>query len=345
MVNDLALRLGVLFTASLLSAFFSAAETALFSLRSEELERENVQGSKVFGIITKLRGRPEHLLTTIVLANMVFNLLFFSVSYLLIYQYRSSLSYFMVSAVSAGSLLFLIVFCEVIPKNLSVAYAKPFSVLAAYPLFILQKILWPILLPAEKLTSAFSNSAVRLLPEQPSLHQMELRTLIELSEREGVVEEDVAEMIAEVLELSDISIREILIPRVDMVCFEKGTSAEEIKNIFKESKHTLLPVYEGRMDNMLGVIHLRDFIFADEADFDVRCIIRKIPFMPESASAEVALYNMRDKQCRMVFVVDEYGALEGVLTIEDIIEEVVGNIKDEFDEVEIPTVNKINESE
>jgi len=335
-------RVAVLFCAAAFSAFFSGAETALFTLRPEDFEFKG-GGSLTRRIISALRRNPDRLLTTIVFSNMVANLLFFSVSYFLIVTHRRHMPPYLPALLSAGSLLFIILFCEVIPKNLAVVFARPFSMAASYPIYLLQKTLWVVLAPIERLASVSSSATERLLPPPPPLETDELQKLIELSEEEGVVEEDVGKMIAEVLELSDIALREILVPRVDMVCCSIDAPREDIEDIFRESKHTLLPVYDGSMDRVAGVIHVRDFFFCDEAT-PITKLIRPVPFIPESASAENALRRMRAEQCRMVFVVDEYGALEGLVTIEDITEEIVGAIGDEYDGHSPPAVQKLSDS-
>ncbi len=324
------MRAGVLFFAAVLSAFFSGAETALFSLRPEDLSGGKSATAPSSRLMLKLLEHPSRLLTTIVFSNMAANLLFFSVSYFLIVTSTRPLPAYAPPLLAAGSLLFVIFFCEIVPKNLAVAFSRPFGSVASYPIYAIQTLLWPVLAPIERLTSALSTLLTRAMPEQPPPEADELQMLVEFSEKEGLVEEDVGEMIAKVLELSDIAVREILVPRVDLVCFHVETAPETVEKLFRESKHTLLPVYEGGMDNMAGVVHVRDFFFSNK-NSPIRELIRPVPFIPESASAEDALHRMRTEQCRMVFVVDEYGALEGLITIEDIIEEIVGEIGDEYD--------------
>jgi CBS domain containing-hemolysin-like protein len=127
-----------------------------------------------------------------------------------------------------------------------------------------------------------------------------------------------------------------------MACFDIQNSAEELRDLFAQHKHTLVPVYEDRVDEMLGVIHAKDFLFRDD-NTELRDLVQPIPFLPESATAEESLKRMRDGHTRMAFVVDEYGAVEGLVTLEDVLEEIVGEIRDEYDVEKMPPVEQIEE--
>lgn len=337
----LLLRGCILVVAAGMSMFFSGSETALFRLEAEEVGRMREGGGRG-EVVGKLLNDPKRLLTTILFGNMVANIIFFSVSFFLVVHYGEVLGSGWGTVLSLASLFFVIIFCEMLPKNIAVAYTRAFSLLAAYPLKIVERTCWPFIYALEKITDAISFLFQSHLEREPFIRGDELQMLIELSEKEGIVEEDVGEMIGEVVELSDIALREVMIPRVEMVCFDIHHPTDELRELFANHKHTLVPVYENRMDDMLGVIHAKDFLFR-EKESDLRDLIRSIPFMPESATAEESLRGMRDDHTRMAFVVDEYGAVEGLVTLEDVLEEIVGEIRDEYDVEKMPPVEKLEE--
>ncbi|MFW6456923.1 MAG: hemolysin family protein [Planctomycetota bacterium] len=326
-----------------MSMFFSGSETALFRLSAEEVGRLREQEGRG-QMVGHLLDRPKRLLTTILFGNMVANIVFFSVSFFLVVRHGELLGRGWGTALSMLSLLFVIIFCEMLPKNIAVAYTRSFSLVSAYPLKWVERICSPFIYSLEKITDSISFIFKSHLQREPFIRGEELQMLIELSEEEGVVEEDVGEMIGEVVELSDIALREVMVPRVEMICFDIRESPEVLKTMFARHKHTLVPVYENRVDDMLGVIHAKDFLFKKE-DHDLRELVQSIPFMPESATAEESLKRMREGHDRMAFVVDEYGAVEGLVTLEDVLEEIVGEIRDEYDVEEMAPVERIGENQ
>jgi len=338
---DLVVRGAVLASAACLSAFFSASETALFSLPWEEVRgMVGARGSR--GAIADLLARPKRLLTTVLFGNMVVNVVFFSVSFLLIVRYGGRLGPGAKAALGIGSLLFVIAFCELLPKNIAVSFAHPVSRMAAVPLTVFQRVCSPFIFALEKITDRMSVLLGRHLHPEPFIRAEELGMLINLSEREGVLDADLSGMIAAVVKLSQTTLREVMVPRVEIVCFNIADPPDSLRRLFQDSKHTLIPVYEDRVDNMLGVIHAKDFLFHPEGA-DLRKIVSPIPFFPETATVEHVLRQLRERHTRMGFVVDEYGGVEGLITVEDILEEIVGEITDEFDVEQAPAVERIGE--
>ena len=324
-----------------LSAFFSGSETALFSLPPEEVKKM-ASSSGVGSAIAALLSRPRHLLSTILLGNMVVNVLFYSVSFLLILEYRQVLGGTGSVLAGVGALLCVIVFCEVTPKNLAVVFNRPWSRFAALPLLALQKVLWPLILPLERLTGALTALLARGAPVEPLIKSEELQMLIEHSEREGILDLDLSQMIGSVMELSGVSARQVMVPRVEMIAFEMNDPPQELMRLFCTQKVTRIPVYEGSIDNVLGVIHVRDLFFKGR-DTPLRDLLRRVPFLPETASLEDVLRQFRQQKATMALVVDEYGAIVGLVTIEGMLEEIVGEIADEYDVEELPPVERLDE--
>jgi len=324
-----------------LSAFFSGSETALFSLPAEEVKKM-AASSGVGGAIAALLSRPSRLLTTLLLGNMVVNVLFYSVSFLLILEYREALGPIGSVLMSLGALVAVIVFCEVTPKNLAVVFNRPWSRFAVLPLVALQKVLWPLILPLERLSDAMTALLGRGTRTEPLIRSEELQMLIEHSEREGILDLDVSQMIGSVMGLSEVSVREVMVPRVEMVAFHVNDPPEKLMELFCTEKVTLIPVYEGSVDNVLGVVHVRDLFFK-APDVHLRELVQRAPFLPETATAEDVLRQCREQHATMALVVDEYGAIVGLVTIEDILEEIVGEIADEYDVEELPPVERLDE--
>ena len=335
----LILRVVVLAVTFCLSAFFSGSETALFSLPPEE-SHTGKSASRPERAIASLLSHPRRLLTTILLGNMVVNVLFYCVSFILIYEYREVVGRTGSLALGLVSLLTVIVFCEVMPKNIAVRLARPWSRFAAVPILVVQRVFFPIVLLLDKLNEGIASLLGRHARPEPLIRSEELQMLVDLSEREGVLDVDVSGMIAGVMELSDIPLREVMVPRVQMVAFDVEDPPEELLQLFCSEKCTFIPLYENKVDNVLGVVHVKD-LFLKAEEKDLRSLIRPVPFIPETASAEDALKRFRAEHAKMALAVDEYGAVQGLVTIEDVLEEVVGEITDEYDEAESPPVESL----
>jgi len=324
-----------------LSAFFSGSEAALFSLPPERIGRM-AGSSRAGNAIVSLLSHPKRLLTTVLLGNMVVNVLFYSISFLLIMDWRAALGPTGSVLLGLASLLALVVFCEVMPKNIGVGFSEALSRFAALPLIFFQKVMWPIIWPLEKLTDAITALLGRHAHPDPLIKSSELQALIELSEKEGVLDVDVGQMIGSVMELSQIPLRAVMVPRVEMVAFEVNGDAERLMGLFCGEKLTSIPVYEERVDNVLGLVHVKDLFLRPQGK-PLRELVRPALYVPESASVEHVLKRFREEHAKTAVVVDEYGAVQGLVTIEDVLEEIVGEIADEYDVEQRAAVERIDE--
>lgn len=293
-------------------------------------------------VAARLLERPKRLLTTVLLGNMVVNVVFYSVSFVLLVQYRESLGALGASLLGAAAPLVLILFCELLPKNVAVLFSRPVSRAAARPLAGFQRVAWPAIFVFERAGGGLSRLFAPRTGPEPLIHADELAMLADLSAREGVIDQDAGQMITAVVKLSETAIRETMVPRVDMACFNLSSGAEELEALFSDRKHTLIPAYEDQVDNIVGVIHAKDFLLRGEAQ-DMRSLLRPLIFLPETTTVEEALNRFRREQTRMGIVVDEYGAVVGLVTLEDMLEEIVGEIADEHDKIEPPEIEPIGE--
>ena len=335
-IPDLPVRLIVLAVALCLSGFFSGSETALFSFQPDELAR--MKGAKgADRAIASLRGRPKRLLITILFGNMLVNVVFFSVSYLLILELEPAVGRSGVLLLGVGSLLVVLIGGEVMPKNFAVTFYHPVGRAVAFPLLVIQKALLPVVIPLEKAADAIASLAGH---GTPGVRADELRMLVSLGAREGVVDASAGEMLADVIGLSEVQLSELMVPRTAMVSFNLRDPARDLLPLFRREKLTAIPVYDGKMDEMLGVIHIKDLLLKPE-DQSLESLVRPSPFLPETASVEEALLQCRRNHKKMAFVVDEHGSVAGLVTIEDLLEEIVGEIADEYDVEPGPDVEEL----
>ncbi len=338
-IPNLSLRLVILAATLCLSSFFSGSETALFFFQPDELSRMR-SGSRLDRAVAALRDRPKRLLTTVLFGNMVVNVVFYSVSFLVALSLRPRVGASGAVALGLGSLLAVLLFGEVVPKNLAVIFHRPFGRAAAVPLLVLERALLVIVAPLGKV----GEFAASLLGGRhaPAVQADELQMLANLGAREGLVDAGAGRMIAEVIEMSDVRVRELMVPRVEMVRCDLESSRQDMLALFRREKLTTIPVYEGGVDEMRGVVHVKDLLFR-EPGVALCDIVRPVPFLPETATVEEALHQCRNEASKTAFVVDEYGSVVGLITIEDLLEEIVGEITDEYDREERPEIELLDD--
>ena len=335
------LRAVIMGVAAILSACFSGAETALFSLPPDQV-RKMAKAGGTAGLAAHLLERPRRLLTTVLFGNMVVNVVFYSVSFFLLAQYADRLGRPATAALGLGVLVVVIIFGEILPKNIAVSFAVPLSRLVSAPLLVFQKVAWPVIRLLEGVTKVFAGFFGRYLHPEPLIRADELAMLIDLSAREGVMDQDLGDMIGEVVQLSRTAVREVMAPRVDMVCFDVNGTSEELEALFAEKRHSVIPVYDGQVDNILGVVHAKDLLLREGGD--LRQLLRPVLILPETTTVEDAFERLRGRQSRMCVLVDEYGGIVGLVTIKDMLEEIVGEIGDEHDPRQPPQIEQIGPS-
>ena len=321
-----------------LSAFFSGSETALFSFQPDELERMH-GASGADRLIASLRSRPKKLLITILFGNMVVNVIFYSVSFLLLLDLESHLGAGGVVALSVASLLSVLLLGEVIPKNVAVTFYHPLGRLVAWPITVIQKALLPVVWPLEK---AADTVAALMGGGSHAVRAEELRMLVSLGAQEGTVDPGLGQMLADVIGLTEVSVAELMVPRVEMATFDLQSPEADLLALFRREKLRVVPVYDGDPEEMLGVVHLKDVLFKPEGK-RIADLVRPIPYLPETATVEQALLQCRRNQRKTAFVVDEYGTVAGFVTMEALLEEIVGEIANEYDPDERPPVEPLGD--
>jgi len=342
------IRIFLFFILIALSAFFSGSEAAFFSLSKEMIERLKESTSRASRRIVNLLAKPRFLLITILVGNTLVNVAAATIAALLTADFSSHLQFSENLAILIEVVvvtLVLLIFSELTPKIFAVKNSYKFASAVSIPLQIINFITYPIVVVLDKFPTLISGlMATRI--KKHLLSKEELKTLLEVSEEKGALEEDEKEMIHSIFEFSKTTVKEIMVPRIDMVCVEKGTLLNDLIDIIKTRGHTRIPLYDDKVDNILGVIHAKEllpFINDPSQKVDLVSYARAALFVPESKLIDELLKDFQIEKQHMAIVVDEYGGTAGLITLEDVIEEIVGEIQDEYDR-EKPLFKKIDDN-
>ena len=342
----------VLVVCFFISALASATETALISVGRLRVRFLAEQGSKAAGILQKLRADPNRYLSTVLFTNTLALIVASTTTTLLsdsLFQawgVPDEWQLWLVLVVSFVLSVILLIAAEVTPKTLAIRYAERVALAAAGPVDRLASALGPILWAVTLISRALTGGRAA---RAPFLTEEELLTLLHVSEEAGVIEEQEHQMIHGIIEIGDKTVREIMVPRTDIVAIEKNASLKEIVKVFKEHRHTRVPVYEGDLDHIVGLLHTKDLLLfytlSSAQKFDIDKILRPIKFTPEQKKVDELLHEMRMEKVHMMIVVDEYGGTAGLVSLEDLLEEIVGEIRDEYDSGEEDMLTILNERE
>ncbi|SEK43505.1 Hemolysin, contains CBS domains [Ruminococcus sp. YRD2003] len=308
------------------SALFSGTETAYSSVNKLRLKNYESQGNKKAAKALKLANRFDEVLTAVLIGNNIVNIAASSVSTLLFVSIFGSKGAGLSTAVVT---VLVLVFCEVLPKSYAKKNAEKISLAFASPLWVLIVLLKPCVWALNKLSSLFSKG-----DEAPTVTEDELKYMIDEIEEEGVIEEQESELVKSALEFDEISVEEILIPRVKMIGVDVTDTIDEIKETFTREMYSRLPVYEKSLDNIIGIITNKAFFkMLIEGKDDIRGIIQEVPHIADTKLISEAMRSMQRSKVHLAIVTDQYGGTKGMITLEDIIEELVGEIYDEDDEI------------
>jgi CBS domain containing-hemolysin-like protein len=329
-----------------LAAVASATETAMTSVGRLRVRHMAEEGSRAASVLQRLQQDPNRFLSTILVANTVALILASSVTTLLSQTYLPrEIGFWGDLLVSLVLSIFLLIFAEVTPKTLAIRNADRIALLMAGPVEalsnVLRPVLWFITLASRALTGGRAAHA-------PFLTEEELMTVLHVSEEQGVIEEEEREMIHGIIEIGNMSVREVMVPRTDITAVERSASLEEITRVFRDTGHTRLPVDEGDLDHIVGLIHVKDVLFyvvGKERPFDINSITRPMKYVPASKKVDELLHQMQTEKVHMMIVLDEYGGTAGLVTLEDLLEEIVGEIRDEYDLAEEEPLQILNDKE
>lgn len=327
-----------------LSAFFSSNETALMSVNRIRLRSLADEGNKRAAMaLDILENQTPKLLSAILIGNNIVNISASSLATTLAYSFGG----YMVSIVTLILTVLILIFGEITPKNYATINAEKIT-LRYIPIF---KFLMTIMTPVIFIINLFSRGVMRLMRVDPdaaskAMTEEELRTIVDVSHEDGVIESDEKEMIYNVFDLGDATAKDIMVPRVHVTFADVESTYDELIEIFREDKFTRLPVYKDSQNNIVGIINMKDLLLYDKnEEFVIDRFLRKPHFTYETKSISDLLVEMKDSTFNIAIVLDEYGDMAGLITLEDILEEIVGEIHDEYDEKEDELVQKISDRE
>lgn len=335
-----AIQLIVLLILLLLSAFFSSAETAMTTVNKIYIMSLVNEGNKRAKTLQKIIDNPGKLLSTILIGNNIVNL---SASSLATTWTTRVLGNAFVGIATGILTLLVLLFGEITPKTMATLYAEKLSMAYAPIIYLLMKVLTPVIFIVNRL----SNGILYVLGVDPkgkqsTMTEQELRTIVDVSHEDGVIESEEKKMIYNVFDFGDSRAKDVMVPRIDMSFIDVNATYEELLNSFKEDGYTRYPVYEDSTDNIIGTINMKDLLLWNPKEkFSIRDILRKPYFTYEHKSTAALLMEMKQYSVNFVIVLDEYGATAGMITMEDLLEEIVGEIRDEYDADEVEDMQEI----
>ncbi len=328
----------------MLSAFFSSSETALTTVNKIRLRSLAEEGNKRAAMVLDItENHTSKMLSAILIGNNIVNISASSLSATLAYAFGG----YMVSIATAVLTVAILVFGEITPKNYATVKAEKIALRYIPVIRFFMTIMTPVIF----IINLFSRGIMFLLRVDPTaadkaMTEEDLRTIVDVSHEDGVIESDEKEMIYNVFDLGDANAKDIMVPRVHVTFANVDNTYDELIEIFREDKFTRLPVYEENPDNIVGIINMKDLLLYDRNEsFNIRDIMRQPHFTYEYKNISELLVEMRDSTFNIAIVLDEYGEMAGLITLEDILEEIVGEIHDEYDEQEDERICQVGENE
>jgi len=329
----------------LLSAFFSGSETALLAANKLRLRQMHEEGNPRAGTVRRLLEEPGRVLTALLVGNNIVNIaatVMATAMAVALWGTQRGPLYALV-----GMTLLLLIVGEITPKTFAAKYADRLAMWVGRPISWLTVLLSPVI----RVLSVLSNLLLRPLGGRvnlasPLVTEEEIRLLVKMGEEEGVIQEDEREMIHSIFEFGDTVVREVMVPRIDMVSVADTDTVADALRVVREEGHSRLPVYHESIDQLVGIVHVKDlitYVQDGRESAPVKDAARPAYFIPESKPLDSLFREMRRKKVHMAIVVDEYGGTAGLVTIEDLLEEIVGPILDEYD-VEEKLLEVVNEN-
>ena len=341
MESDLLLELIFISICLLFSGFFSGAETALTSLNELKVKHLMEEKGKKAKNLELWLMHPNKVLTTILVGNNISNIL----GSVLAADLSIKIFHNSAIAITTGVMTFLVlIFGEITPKT----FAKHNAVTMSIAIINILKLFYRLFYPISFCLNIIAGWLIKMMGGSvektgPKITENELEFLISVSEKEGVLENQKKEMLHSIFEISDTYAKEVLIPRTEMIAISVTASIDSIVDLAKETGYSRIPVYEGSLDNIIGILYVKDllkFFIGDLKQLDLKKILRKVYFIPETKKLDDLLREFQLKRIHLAIVIDEYGGVAGLVTLEDIIEEIVGEIRDEYDTKEEANIIK-----
>ena len=337
-------QLIILILLLLLSAFFSSSETALTTVNKIRMRTLSESGNKRADRVLRVTDDSGKMLSAILIGNNIVNLSASSLATSLAIHYLGNVG----AGIATGILTFLIlIFGEVTPKTLATIKADSIALAIAGIIDVLMKILTPVIFIINKLSMGLLF-LLRINPKDGSqqMTEEELRTIVDVGQETGVIENEERNMIHNLFDFGDAEAKEIMVTRIDMTFVQVDATYQEVLDVFRQDMFTRLPVYEDTTDNVIGIINMKDFLLEqDDETFSVRSMLRDPYFTYEHKNTADLFLEMRKSSISLAIVLDEYGVTAGLITLEDLLEEIVGEIRDEYDADEEDDITQISDRE
>lgn len=334
----------VLVVLLLLSAFFSSAETALVTVNRIRMRTLAEDGNAKAARVLRITDDSGKMLSAILIGNNIVNLSASSIATSLAIRLWGSMG----AGIATGVLtLLILLFGEISPKTLATIHSERIALSYSGAIEMFMKVMTPVIYIINKL----STGLLLLLRVDPNagtqqMTEEELRTIVDVSKESGVIESEEHTMINNVFDFGDAQAKEVMVPRIDMTFANIESTYDELIEIFQEDKFTRLPIYEETTDNVVGILNMKDLLlYKDKAHFSIRDIMREPYFTYEHKNTAELFFEMRQSSISLAIVLDEYGATAGLITLEDLLEEIVGEIRDEYDTDEEDPIIQLNERE
>lgn len=339
---DPALQTVIIIICIIMSAYFSATETAFSSINKIRLKNLSEKGNKKAELVLKLSDNYDVLISTILIGNNIVNILASSLCTLLFFNIFKGGSLEGISSLISTVILTLVIltFGEISPKTVAKKKPEAFSMFSAPVIKVFIIILYPLSFLFRHLQKLLAK--IFKSDEEKGITEEELISIIEEAEEDGEIDEEESTLIKSAIEFNDLEVSDIFTPRVDITAVSSDSTAEEISEVFSESGYSRLPVYKGDLDNIIGILYYKDFYNTDFKTIDE--ITKPVVYVAKTKRINDLLKELQNQQMHFAVVIDEFGATAGIVTLEDILEEIVGEIWDEHDE-KVLEIEKVGENE
>ena len=332
------IRIVILIILLLLSAFFSSSETALTTVSRIRMRSLAEEGNRRAARVLTVTDNSAKMLSAILIGNNIVNLSASSIATALAIELFGSAG----AGIATGILTILIlIFGEISPKTMATIRAEKLSLRFSGIILILMKVLTPVIF----IINALAMIVLRIFGVDPTeknrgMTESELRTIVDVGHESGVIETEEKDMINNLFDFGDAEAKEVMVPRIDMTFVQADSTYEEVLEIYREDRFTRLPVYEEDTDDVIGILNIKDLLLCDKENFSLRQLMREPYFTYEYKNTAELLIEMRSSSINIAIVLDEYGTTAGLITLEDLVEEIVGEIRDEYDEDEEDPIQK-----
>ena len=343
-------RIITLFILLVLSAFFSSAETCLTTvnkMRMKSMADEKVKNAR---IVLKLIENQTKMLSAILIGNNIVNLTASSLTTSFAIQIAQKAGFSEMTSIITGAAtgiltVLILIFGEIVPKTLATMSAEKLALTYAKPVYAVTTVLAPVAFLMNQISKGLLIILRIDTKKQPAITENELRTIVDVSHKEGVIESEERQMITNVVDFGDSLAKDVMVPKMDVAFANVKLSYNELVECYSVDKFTRMPVYSESRDNVVGIINLKDLFFyqGSKKDFSIADVMREPYFTYEYKKISELFFEMKKKSIPMAIVLDEYGSTAGMLTIEDLIEEIVGEIRDEYDANEEDEITKLDD--